>query len=66
MENNKDRFVRLKEVMQRTGLGRSTIYSRLQEGTFPRQIKLGKRTVVWSETDISNWIEEQKQKEGTI
>jgi predicted DNA-binding transcriptional regulator AlpA len=30
------RFLRLPEVLERTGLSRSTIYVRLAEGRFPR------------------------------
>ena len=34
-----DRIVRLKTVLARTGLSRSTIYRKIAEGTFPAQIK---------------------------
>lgn len=35
------RFMRLPEVIDRTGLARSTIYRRMASHTFPRQIPLG-------------------------
>ena len=35
------RFMRLPEVIDRTGLARSTIYRRMASQTFPRQIPLG-------------------------
>ena len=35
-----DRIVRLKTVLARTGLSRSTIYRKIAEGTFPPQIKI--------------------------
>ena len=50
------RFLRLPQVKQSTGLSKSTIYSRIAEGTFPKQIPLGPRLVVWVESDIQNWI----------
>jgi predicted DNA-binding transcriptional regulator AlpA len=31
----------------------------MSEGTFPKQIALGPRLVVWVESDIQNWIAEQ-------
>ena len=31
-----DRIIRLKTVLARTGLSRSTIYRKIAEGTFPR------------------------------
>ena len=37
------RIVRLPAVQARTGLGRSTIYVRLAEGSFPRPVQLGAR-----------------------
>jgi len=52
-------FLRLPQVKQTTGLSKSTIYSRIAEGTFPKQIPIGPRLVVWVESDIQNWIAEQ-------
>ena len=59
MKNLKHKFLRLPEVKQNTGLSKSTIYARIAEGTFPKQIPLGPRLVVWVESDIQNWITEQ-------
>jgi prophage regulatory protein len=53
------KFLRLPQVKQSTGLSKSTIYARIAEGTFPKQIPLGPRLVVWVESDIQNWISEQ-------
>lgn len=50
-------ILRLKQVMARTGLGRSTIYQMIEAGTFPQQYKLGARAVGWSEEDIDKWID---------
>ena len=52
-------FLRLPAVKALTGLSRSTIYERMAEGTFPRQISLGARAVGWIEQSISDWIEQQ-------
>jgi prophage regulatory protein len=35
-----DRIIRLKTVLARTGLSRSTIYRKIAERTFPAQIKI--------------------------
>ena len=58
-KRNLQRFLRLPEVKNLTGLSKSSIYARIAEGSFPRQISLGSRMVVWLETDIQNWIAEQ-------
>ena len=48
--------LRLPIVKTRTGLSRSTIYSRITEGSFPRPIRLGARAVGWLESDIESWL----------
>jgi len=62
MSNSKDTFLRLPDVIARTGIGRSTIYRLIQEGTFPKMIKLSERTSVWSELEVCKWMTEQKAK----
>jgi len=60
-------ILRLPRVMQRTGLPRSSIYSRMAEGTFPKSISLSGRrengrkgrAVGWVESEINRWIQEQ-------
>jgi prophage regulatory protein len=59
MNNLQHKLLRLPQVKQTTGLSKSTIYARIAEGTFPKQIPLGPRLVVWVESDIQNWIAEQ-------
>jgi predicted DNA-binding transcriptional regulator AlpA len=54
-------FLRLPEVMKRTGLARSTIYEHIRRGTFPPQIKLGVKCSGWKESDIEQWAAEQEQ-----
>jgi prophage regulatory protein len=52
-----DRIIRLKTVLARTGLSRSTIYRKIAEGTFPRQIKISTNGAGWHESDINRWVE---------
>jgi prophage regulatory protein len=59
MSNLSQKLLRLPQVKQTTGLSKSTIYARITEGTFPKQIPLGPRLVVWVESEIQNWIAEQ-------
>lgn len=49
-------ILRQKQVQARTGLSRSTIYLRISQGIFPRQIKLGARSVGWLDSEIEQWI----------
>jgi prophage regulatory protein len=59
MKNLQHKLLRLPQVKATTGLSKSSIYARISEGTFPKQIPLGPRLVVWVESDIQNWISEQ-------
>ena len=49
-------ILRRKQVEERTGLSRSTIYLRIQEGSFPRPVNLGARAVGWLENEIEEWL----------
>mgnify|MGYP000920251082 CR=1 FL=1 len=50
-------IIRLKEVQVRTGLGRSTLYKLLSEGSFPQSITLGARAVGWLSSEVDGWIQ---------
>jgi prophage regulatory protein len=56
MNSLNHKLLRLPQVKLTTGLSKSTIYARIAEGTFPKQIPLGPRLVVWVESDIQKWI----------
>ncbi|MDE0487994.1 MAG: AlpA family transcriptional regulator [Gammaproteobacteria bacterium] len=53
------RILRLPEVQRRTGLSRSTIYVRLDQGRFPKPVSLGARAVGWIESEVDEWIRER-------
>ena len=61
MSNFQQKLLRLPEVKATTGLSKSTIYARISEGNFPKQISLGPRLVVWVDSDIQEWIGHQIQ-----
>ena len=50
------RILRIKEVVQITGLSSSSIYKQIRLGDFPRGVKLTSRSTAWSSEDIDNWI----------
>jgi len=53
-----ERLLRLPEVIERTGLSRSSLYQRINQGTFPRPIKLGQRASAWPCSEIDQWVAE--------
>ena len=53
------RVLPLPGVEARTGLSRSTIYVRVDNGSFPKPIRLGARAIGWIESEVDQWIHEQ-------
>jgi prophage regulatory protein len=53
------RLIKLKEVMDRTGLGRSTIYNYIADKKFPKPVSLGLRAVSWVEREVQHRILER-------
>jgi prophage regulatory protein len=70
------RFIRLPEVMSRTGYGRTSIYRKMDDGSFPKSLKLGgapkdpnefdSRAIAWIEEEVDQWIESRIQDRVTI
>ena len=66
-EKLKIRIIRLNEVLSRTGYGRTSIYRKMEEGTFPKSLKLGGppkdpdtfdcRAIGWIEHEVDQWVE---------
>jgi len=50
------RILRRKELEERYGLPRSTIYDAIRSGAFPAPIRLGARSVGWIEAEIESWL----------
>ena len=65
----KTRLIRLNEVLSRTGYGRTSIYRKMDEGSFPKCLKLGapikertqfdSRAIAWIEEEVEKWVEER-------
>ena len=55
-------FFRIPEIVHRTGMTRTSVYDRINEGKFPKHIPLGYNIVIWLESDIQEWMQEQVDK----
>jgi prophage regulatory protein len=51
------RLIRLPEVMGRVGMKRSTIYRKMEEGSFPRSRSISAKCAVWVEAEVQDWID---------
>lgn len=49
-------FLRIKDVMKKTGIAKSTIWLWVSEGKFPKPIKLSPRITVWMSKEIDKWM----------
>lgn len=49
-------ILRIKTVMQRTGLTRPTLYRKIAEGTFPRQVRIATNCIGWREAEVDAWL----------
>lgn len=62
------RIMRLKEVIDTTGLSRSTLYKYIGDGRFPSPVSLGDRSIGFLDSEVFDWIlariEERDQAEG--
>lgn len=56
------KILRLKDVLDITGLSRATIYVHMSQGTFPHNINLGKGSIGWVESEVQEWIQLRIQK----
>lgn len=53
------RVMKLNEVINTTGLSRSSIYAYMSKGNFPKPIQLGPRAVAWIEEEVQGWLMER-------
>ena len=51
-----DRILRMRTVLQRTGLSRSTLYRKMHDGTFPHQLRISEHCCGWRESAINGWV----------
>ena len=50
-------LLRMPAVVQRTGLGRSTIYRLMASKQFPLPVRLASRAIGWRRADLDRWSE---------
>lgn len=54
--SNLEKIIRLKTVLARTGLSRSTMYRKMKEGTFPKRVPISAHGAGWYESAVNQWI----------
>ncbi|EMV2013547.1 helix-turn-helix transcriptional regulator [Proteus mirabilis] len=59
-----DQFVDMKFITQFTGLTDKWFYKLIQDGEFPKPIKLG-RSSRWLKSEVEHWLQERIQESRT-
>ncbi len=59
-QEDSDRLIRIEEVKQRVGLGKTMIYRLIKQNAFPAPYKLSPFAARWSEREVVDWIERVK------
>ena len=54
-----DSMLRPREVVERTGLSRVTIWRRVRAGKFPPPVILGEHAIGWPNSVITDWLDAQ-------
>ncbi len=62
----KSRLLRWPELKERIPISHSRVYHMMNEGTFPRTISLGERSVAWLESEIDEWLQERIERRDKI
>jgi prophage regulatory protein len=50
------KIIKLKDVIELTGLSRSTIWRLERQGNFPQRVHLGERSMGWLEEEVDAWL----------
>ena len=53
-----DAYLRLRAVVAKTGIPRSSLYRMISEGRFPRQVPLSRRSVGWKASAVQRWLDD--------
>jgi predicted DNA-binding transcriptional regulator AlpA len=57
LSNRPERLLRLKQVLEIIPVSKSTWWTGVKNGKFPKPSKLSERTTVWRESDIRALVE---------
>jgi len=58
------RLLRQREVSDRTGLAKSTLYRKIAAGEFPRPVQISEGTVAWPDYAVDGWVAAQLRAHG--
>ena len=57
--SNEIQFYRISQLQSKLDVSRSSIWSWVKQGSFPKPIKLGKNCTAWNADDVHAWVEKR-------
>ncbi|MYC31434.1 MAG: AlpA family phage regulatory protein [Chloroflexi bacterium] len=53
---NGEQLLTIRDVCSIARISRTMVYSAMNEGRFPRPVRLGRKTIRWRASDIEKWL----------
>lgn len=50
-------FIKIAEVRRITSMSTTFIYEHMLDNTFPKQVRLGPRSVAWVKSEVQEWVQ---------
>lgn len=54
-----EKILKIKQVVEVVCISRSSLYTMVKRGDFPKPLKLGMRSSGWLKTEVDAWISER-------
>ena len=64
LQSEKNKFIRMREVLERTGYSKAWIYRLMSTGEFPPSVKIGSRSIAFIESEVEDWIQKKINNTG--
>ena len=49
---SEDRYISIDELLEKTTFGRSSLYTKISKGLFPKPVKIGSRKIAWPQYEV--------------
>jgi prophage regulatory protein len=64
-EDKTMQFLRIRKVTDMVGFSKTTLYAHVRDGSFPKPITLGPKSVAFLESDVLDWMQRKIAQENS-
>ena len=64
MKTTEMKLVRVRDVMELTGISRTSLWRLIKSGDFPAPFRLGPRMNAWHEHEIYDWLNSRRKNQA--